>query len=164
MPGCFSSLDLTNKDLKAILRWLLFSRCYIPLLSVFLSYVGTFFFLRFHLFIFREMGREREREKNIDVRENHWSVASHMHPDQARTHNPGLYPNWESNWRLFCFAMGSQASHTGQGCYVGALKISMTYETQPSKYVMSNWNTLSDSTCALFMLLSLWWVVMYLSN
>ena len=26
--------------------------------------------------------RERERERNIDGREKHWLVASHVHPDQ----------------------------------------------------------------------------------
>ena len=47
------------------------------------------FFLRFYflieyykiLFIFRERGEERERERNVDVREKHRSVASCTHPD-----------------------------------------------------------------------------------
>ena len=39
---------------------------------------------RFYVFIFREMGgSEKERERNIDVREKHQSVASQMPPDQG---------------------------------------------------------------------------------
>ena len=34
---------------------------------------GWFFFLRFYLFIFRERGREGERERNIDV----WLPLTH---------------------------------------------------------------------------------------
>ena len=36
----------------------------------------------------REKGRKEERERHIDVREQHWSVASHTHPDQES--NPQL--------------------------------------------------------------------------
>ena len=36
----------------------------------------------------REEGRKEERERHIDVREQHWSVASHTHPDQES--NPQL--------------------------------------------------------------------------
>ena len=38
-----------------------------------------FFFLRFYLFTFREKGRNREREKIINVWEINWSVASLSH-------------------------------------------------------------------------------------
>ena len=48
------------------------------------------------------MGREGERE-----REKHKCVvASHMLPTGDLAHNPGMYPDWESN-QLPC---GSQAS------------------------------------------------------
>ena len=55
-----------------------------------------------HLFIFREKGREREREG-----ENHQCVvASHTLPTGDLACNPGMCPDWESNQRPF----GSQAS------------------------------------------------------
>ena len=46
-------------------------------------------------------GREKERERNIDVREKHWLVAFCKHPDQGQTHNLGTCPDWESNLRPF---------------------------------------------------------------
>ena len=62
-------------------------------------FIGCFriklFLKRFYLFIFRERGRERE--KNTDVREiNQW-VASHMPPTEDLASNPGMCPDWESN-------------------------------------------------------------------
>ena len=46
-------------------------------------------------------GREKRRERNIDVREKHWSVASHVLSCQDWTHNLGTGPDWESNQRPF---------------------------------------------------------------
>ena len=36
--------------------------------------------------------RERERERDIDVREKHPSIASHMCPDQGLNAQPRLVP------------------------------------------------------------------------
>ena len=50
---------------------------------------------------FRERGREGERERNIDVREKHWSIASLKCPDQEQNPQPKYMPDWESNlWHL----------------------------------------------------------------
>ena len=66
------------------------------------STVRPFFKKRFYLFIFRERGREGERERNINV----WlPLVLPRTGDLAR--NPGMCPDWESNWWPF----GSQA-HT----------------------------------------------------
>ena len=48
-----------------------------------------------YLFTFRERGREGEkaRERNIDVREKHRSVAFRMCPSWDQTHNPGMCPD-----------------------------------------------------------------------
>ena len=52
----------------------------------------------FYWFIFRERGREREREeRNIYVWEKHWSVATHKPPDGDLACNPSMYPDWKSN-------------------------------------------------------------------
>ena len=65
----------------------------------------------------RGKGREREREKNIDVKERHWSIASHTHDDQGLNsqlrHVPwlGIEPLtfWFMRW------YHKQLSHTIQG-------------------------------------------------
>ena len=57
------------------------------------------FFLK-TLFIFRERGREGEREGE----KYHCVVSSHMLTGDPAC-NPGMYPDWELNWRPF----GSQA-------------------------------------------------------
>ena len=55
-----------------------------------------------YLILARGEGREKKRESNINMRENHWWVTSPTCPDQ------GL------NWWL-CGTMSNQLSHTGQG-------------------------------------------------
>ena len=60
------------------------------------------YFKRFYLFIFRERGREGEREGE----KHQCVVASWAPPTGALACNPGMCPDWESNWR----PLGSQAS------------------------------------------------------
>ena len=53
--------------------------------------VGSFlFFFKVYIYLFLERGeaREKERKRNISVREKHRSVASHMPP----TGGPGWQP------------------------------------------------------------------------
>ena len=46
----------------------------------------------------RERGREGGRERNIDAREKHRLVASHMHWDlRSNTRDKGMYLDCESN-------------------------------------------------------------------
>ena len=74
---------------------------------------------------FREgKGRERERKKNIDVREKHLSVASHIHPNLGPNWQPRHVP-WPENDPAAFWFMGScshQQSHTGQGPSFSFLK------------------------------------------
>ena len=58
------------------------------------------FFLK-TLFIFRDRGREGEREGE----KHQCVVASHVPPTGDLAHIPGMCPDWESNQRPF----GSQA-------------------------------------------------------
>ena len=86
------------------------------------------FLKRFCLFIFRERGREGGRERNINVREIHRSVAYHVPPPGDLAHNPGTCPDWESNWRPF----GSQASSPSTephqpGLHIPVLKSMLSY-------------------------------------
>ena len=64
------------------------------------------FLKRFLKFIFRERGREgeREEEKYQCAREISVGCLSHSTGNLAR--NPGMCPGWKLNWRL----LGSQAS------------------------------------------------------
>ena len=70
----------------------------------------SFSFKRFYLFIFRERGRgaEREGEKHQCV------VASPMTPTGGLTHNPGMCPDWELNWRPFGLQAGTQSTEPHQ--------------------------------------------------
>ena len=68
------------------------------------TYIFFFFSLkRFYLFILRQRGREGKRERNINVRLllmcSHWDLAR----------NPGMCPDWESNWRPFGLQAGAQS-------------------------------------------------------
>ena len=60
------------------------------------------FFQRFYLFIFRERGKEGEREG----KKHQCVVTSYTPPTGDLAYNPGLCPDWESNRRPF----GPQAS------------------------------------------------------
>ena len=69
-----------------------------------MGYLGLYFILFKILFIFRERGREGEKEG-----EKHpCVVAPHLLPSGDLAHNPGLCPDWELSWRPF----GSQAAET----------------------------------------------------
>ena len=62
------------------------------------------FFLKkdfIYLFLERGEGRETERERNMTVEEKYQSVASWTHLTGNWTHNPGMYPDWQLNWRPF---------------------------------------------------------------
>ena len=58
----------------------------------------------FILFLDREEGREKEGEKHQCV------VASHAPPTGDRAHNPGVCPDWESNWRPLGLQAGTQST------------------------------------------------------
>ena len=75
---------------------------------------GVFFLLFFkiiylftYLVIFRERERrEKVRERNIEMRGKHWSVASSMSPTADLACNPDMCSDWKSNQQPF----GPQAS------------------------------------------------------
>ena len=50
---------------------------------------------------FREWGREREGERNIDVREKHPLVTSHTCPDRGWNPQLGMCPDLELNPQHF---------------------------------------------------------------
>ena len=68
-----------------------------------------FCFYRFYLFIFRERGREGEREGE----KHQCVVASHLPPTEDQAHNPGMCPDWEWNQQPFGYQVGfNLPSHT----------------------------------------------------
>ena len=54
-------------------------------------------FKRLYLVIFRERGREKERDR----KKHQCVVVSHAAPTGDLAHNPGMCPDWESNQRPF---------------------------------------------------------------
>ena len=78
-------------------------------IAISVKYV-KFFFLRFYLCLEREEGKEKERERNINVR----LPVTHPHQTGDLTHNPGMCPNRESNWRPFGSQAGAQSTEPHQ--------------------------------------------------
>ena len=68
------------------------------------------FFQRFYLFIFRERGREGEREGE----KHQCVVASHSLTTRDLAYNPGLCPDWELNQRPFGLQAGTQSTEPHQ--------------------------------------------------
>ena len=62
------------------------------------------------LFIFRESGREGGREGD----KHQCAVASHVPPAGDLARNPGMCPDWESNWRPFGSQAGTQSTEPHQ--------------------------------------------------
>ena len=62
------------------------------------------------LFIFRERGREGEREGE----KHSCVVASNMPCTGDTAHNPGLCPDWELNWRPFSSQASTQSTEPHQ--------------------------------------------------
>ena len=77
------------------------------------------FFKRFYKFIFRERGREKERKRNI----NQLPFAT-----GDPVCNPGMCPDWESNWRPFGLQAGTQSTETHQP---GLRKVTLNSVLQP---------------------------------
>ena len=76
------------------------------------------FFQRDFIYLFSERGegREKEKEKNIDVQEKHQLLASHMPPTVDLARNPAMCPDREWNWLPFSSQAATQlTSHTIQG-------------------------------------------------
>ena len=72
--------------------------------------VETYFVKRFYLFIFRKRGREGEREGE----KHQCVVASRTSPTGDLARNPGLGPDWESNWRPFGLQAGTRSTEPQQ--------------------------------------------------
>ena len=88
-----------------------FLRTVLNIFHLYSFFLNTWHFLKI-LFISRERGREGEREGE----KHQCVVTSHVAPTGDLACNPGMCPDWESNWRPF----GSQPvlsplSYTSQG-------------------------------------------------
>ena len=78
--------------------------------SLIKSYLFLFFKDFIYLFIFRERGKEREREGETSM----CGYVSHAHPTGDLARNPGMGPDWESNWRPFGWQSRAQSTEPHQ--------------------------------------------------
>ena len=101
--------------LSCIMLFDLLLESYFHLSIVFLSIFPCIDFLLFFFFK-RRKGMEIERERNVNVREKHRSVACFMCQTRAGL-QPSMCPDLEWNRDLsLCRMTPTQLSHTGQGC------------------------------------------------
>ena len=63
-------------------------------MSIILQLKKVVTFKRFYLFIFTQ----REKEGETEGEKHQCVVASHEYPTEDLAHNPGMFPDWESNW------------------------------------------------------------------
>ena len=76
-------------------------RCRLTLVKEIMEeWVNLFLLKILVIYFYRE-----EEEKKREGEKHHCVVASHTHATEDLAHNPGLCPDWESNWGPF----GSQA-------------------------------------------------------
>ena len=88
--------------------------CKIKFLNFFHTFLNilTVSFLKDFIYLFLERGREGEREEE----KHQFVVASCARPSGDVAHNPGMCPDWESNWRPFGLqASAHPLSRTSQG-------------------------------------------------
>ena len=93
--------------------------------------ITLFLIKRIYLCIFRERGKEGEREGNIHVQETHPPVASHTPPTGDLAHNPGMCPDWESNQRPFRSQAGTQSAEPHQPRHNVGISVHATVQRSP---------------------------------
>ena len=67
---------------------------------------GLFYLKYIYIYLFLERGEGREKEG-----EKQCVVASCLPPTGDLAHNPGMCPDWESNWQLFGLQASTQSIH-----------------------------------------------------
>ena len=84
------------------------------------QFVLLYIFKRFYLFIFGERGMEGEEEKHQYV------VASYTPSTGILSCNPGVCPDWESDWQPFGLQVGTQSTEPHQpGHLICSFKINV---------------------------------------
>ena len=86
---------------------------------------------RFYLFLERREGREKERERNIDVWGKHWLVASLKSPTRGLACNSGMCP-WQGI-ELRCFGLQDDSQPTephqpGRSCDFDCIEFQVNLE------------------------------------
>ena len=78
-----------------------------------------YFFLRFYLFLERGEGKAKERETLM------CGCLSHAPYCANQACNPGMSPDWESNWQPFDLQVRAQSTELHQPVHWGLLYICM---------------------------------------
>ena len=97
-------------------------------------------------FLFRGSRREGERERgrNINVREKHCSGASCAPPPGDQAHNPGMCPHRELIWHPFALQPNAQQT---EPCRPGQL---YDYESWHQKITLRTWAHMVVDICELW--------------
>ena len=70
------------------------------------------YFFKIYLFIFRERGRDGERQGE----KHQFVIAFHVAPTRDPACNPGMHPDWESNqWSFGSQPTLNPLNYTSQG-------------------------------------------------
>ena len=93
----------------------------------------------------------------------HQLVASHTHLTRNQTSNPGMCPDWESNWWPFVLRNDTQSSHTTQWQIALKRKLNQVFlkSIEPSFKINEVWHTpnreyLKEKTHLKFSVCNLW--------
>ena len=83
----------------------------LSIVKVIKSLATVFFliFFKYFIYLFLERGEERQRS-----RETRCVVASHLPPTGDLAYNPGMCPDWESNWWPFGLQASTQSTEPHQ--------------------------------------------------
>ena len=104
--------NLNINNIYVIFKWVLFD--YLP-------------FFKKRLLTFRGEGRENERKRNITVWEIHWLADSCTPPSWDPACNPGMWPDWELDWRPFHLQAGTQPTEPHQPGLITYLLIDIVH-------------------------------------
>ena len=131
------------------------------MISNFLYHFIPFLRKDFLLFICRDReGRKKERETSMWERNIDQSPLVYQ-PTRYQTHNPGICPNQESNWRLFALWNDTKPTEPYRsGLFIIFFEDIMMYYSLTPTYTDLLF-IISLDHCSIFKIIALFWVLLF---